>query len=324
MKHKFNQRYVFTKMLFSFIDNNIDAINKMHSHRAKMTTIKENVMPVYLFPGQGSQKKGMGQGLFEEFPELTGQADAILGYSVAELCLQDAESKLSQTEYTQPALYVVDCLSYERKIRENSGKKPTWVAGHSLGEYAALYAASGFDFATGLKLVKKRGEIMAKATGGGMAAVIGMTPAHIADLLKEKHLDAIDIANLNTHTQVVISGKKEDILGAKKIFEDAGCMMYIPLNVSGAFHSRYMTSASEEFKAYIDQFTLHTPQIPVIANLTALPYEPGQEKTTLVQQIDHSVKWTETIEYLLGKGETEFVEVGVGNVLTGMVAKIRG
>ena len=280
-------------------------------------------MPTYIFPGQGSQKVGMGKGLFEEFPELTAKADAVLGYSIAKLCLEDAEGKLGQTQYTQPALYVVDCLTYEKKLKENGGKKPTYVAGHSLGEYAALYAAGSFDFETGLKLVQKRGEIMAKATGGGMAAVIGMTPAHIADLLKAKNLETIDIANLNTHTQVVISGKKDDITNAKSIFEEAGCMMYIPLNVSGAFHSRYMTPPKEEFKVYIDQFTINPPQIPVIANLTALPYSPGQEKSNLIDQIDHSVKWTEIIQYLLDKGETEFVEVGPGNVLTGMVTKIK-
>lgn len=280
-------------------------------------------MPAYMFPGQGSQKVGMGKGLFEEFPELTAKADAVLGYSIAKLCLEDAEGKLGQTQYTQPALYVVDCLTYEKKLKENGGKKPSYVAGHSLGEYAALYAAGSFDFETGLKLVQKRGEIMAKATGGGMAAVIGMTPAHIADLLKAKNLDTIDIANLNTHVQVVLSGKKDDITKAKPIFEEAGCMMYIPLNVSGAFHSRYMTPAKEEFKAYIDQFTINPPQIPVIANLTALPYGPGQEKTNLIDQIDHSVKWTEIIQYILDKGETEFVEVGPGTVLTGMVTKIK-
>lgn len=280
-------------------------------------------MPAYMFPGQGSQKVGMGKGLFEEFPELTAKADAVLGYSIAKLCLEDAEGKLGQTQYTQPALYVVDCLTYEKKLKENGGIKPTYVAGHSLGEYAALYAAGSFDFETGLKLVQKRGEIMAKATGGGMAAVIGMTPAHIADLLKAKNLDTIDIANLNTHVQVVLSGKKDDITKAKPIFEEAGCMMYIPLNVSGAFHSRYMTPAKEEFKAYIDQFTINPPQIPVIANLTALPYGPGQEKSNLIDQIDHSVKWTEIIQYMLDKGETEFVEVGPGTVLTGMVTKIK-
>lgn len=280
-------------------------------------------MPVYMFPGQGSQKVGMGQGLFEEFLEFTKQADAVLGYSIAELCLKDAEGKLGQTEYTQPALYVVDCLTYEKKLKENGGKKPTYVVGHSLGEYAALYAAGSFDFETGLKLVKKRGEIMAKAKGGGMAAVIGMTPAHIADLLKVKNLDTIDIANLNTFAQVVLAGKKEDITIAKSIFEDAGCMMYIPLNVSGAFHSRYMTPAKEEFKSYIEQFAIKAPQIPVIANLSALPYEVGKEKTNLVDQIDHSVKWSDSIQYLLEKGETEFVEVGPGTVLTGMVTKIK-
>ncbi len=280
-------------------------------------------MTVFVFPGQGSQKVGMGQGLFEEFPDLTKKADAVLGYSISDLCLKDVEGKLGQTQYTQPALYVVDCLTYEKKLKENGGKKPNYVAGHSLGEYAALYAAGSFDFETGLKLVKKRGEIMAKATGGGMAAVIGMTPEKIAEVLKTKQLDTIDIANLNSFSQIVLSGKKEDILNAKPVFEAAGCTMYLPLNVSGAFHSRYMSPSRDEFKAYIDQFTLQTPQIPVIANLTALPYVAGEEKNNLIEQINHSVRWTETIKYLLEKGEQEFVEVGPGMVLTGTIAKIK-
>lgn len=278
-------------------------------------------MTVFMFPGQGSQKVGMGQGLFEEFPEMTKQADGVLGYSIAELCLKDPGSKLGQTQYTQPALYVVDCLTYEKKLKE--GKKPSLVAGHSLGEYAALYAAGTFDFETGLKLVKKRGEIMAKATGGGMAAVIGMSLEKINEVLKTNHLETIDIANFNSLSQIVLSGKKEDILKAQPSFEAAGCTMYIPLNVSGAFHSRYMSPAKEEFKSFIDTFTLKAPQIPVIANLTALPYVAGEEKKNLIDQIDHSVKWTETVQYLLGKGEQEFVEVGPGMVLTGTVAKIK-
>jgi malonyl CoA-acyl carrier protein transacylase len=244
-----------------------------------------------------------------------------LGYSIADLCLKDEEGKLGQTNFTQPALYVVDCLTYEKKLLE-SGIKPNYVAGHSLGEYAALYAAECFDFATGLQLIQKRGEIMAKAVGGAMAAVIGMTADKIGEVLKTDQLENIDIANFNSFSQTVLSGKKEDIHHAKPFFEQAGGK-FIILNVSGAFHSRYMSPARDEFKAFIDPFVIQTPQIPVIANLTALPYVSGQEKNNLVEQINHSVKWTETIQYLLGNGEQEFVEVGPGSVLTNIFAKIK-
>ncbi|MBF0103655.1 MAG: acyltransferase domain-containing protein, partial [Desulfobacterales bacterium] len=129
-------------------------------------------MLTFVFPGQGSQKTGMGESLFDEYKELTAQADEILGYSIKQLCLENLENNLQKTQFTQPALYVVNALSYLKKLDE-VGKKPDFVAGHSLGEYNALLAANAFDFETGLKLVQKRGELMSKAIGGGMAAVIG-------------------------------------------------------------------------------------------------------------------------------------------------------
>ncbi len=278
-------------------------------------------MAVFMFPGQGSQKVGMGKGLFEEFPKLTAAADALLGYSIEDLCLNDPDGKIGQTQYTQPALYVVNCLTYQKKLQESG--KPSYFVGHSLGEYAALYAAGSFDFETGLMLVKKRGEIMSQASGGGMAAIIGLLPTQIIEILEANQLDAIDMANFNTMTQIVISGNKDDIIRAKPIFESAGCRMFIPLNVSGAFHSRYMTPARNEFKSCIDQFILKTPEVPIIANLTAKPYIAGEEKDNLIEQINHSVKWTESIQYLLEKGEQEFIEIGPGNVLAGTVAKIK-
>jgi len=276
-----------------------------------------------MFPGQGSQKVGMGQGLFEKYPDLTKKADEILGYSIAELCLKDPKGEIVQTQFTQVAMYVVDCLTYLSKLEETGGKKPTYAIGHSLGEYCALFAAGSFDFENGLKLVKKRGEMMAKATNGGMAAVIGFSPDKIVEVLKVNQLDTLDVANFNSLTQTVISGKKEDIAKAKSVFEKAGCTLYIILPVGGAFHSRYMTPSRDEFKAYVDQFTIKTPEISVIANYTALPYIAGEEKQNLVEQINHSVKWAETIQYLLGKGEQEFVEIGPGMALAGMVGKIK-
>jgi malonyl CoA-acyl carrier protein transacylase len=279
-------------------------------------------MVVYIFPGQGSQKVGMGQDLFEKFPELTLKADKILGYSIAELCLNDPQGKLSQTQFTQPALYVVNLLSYHQKLEEMAGQQPKFVAGHSLGEYSALAAAGCFDFETGLRLVQKRGALMSQVSGGGMAAVIGKNGNEIADILKINHFDKIDVANYNSMKQVVISGLKEDITAAKPIFESAGCK-YFPLNVSGAFHSRYMTPAHDEFKQFVDQFKLNSPQIPVIANYTGKPYGSSEVKTNLVKQINHSVKWCESIQYLLEKGEQDFVEIGPGNVLSGLVAKIK-
>lgn len=279
-------------------------------------------MTVFMFPGQGSQKVGMGAGLFEEFAEITAKADQVLGYSIAEVCLQDTQTNLVKTQFTQPALYVVNALTYLKK-RQDGAAKPSFVIGHSLGEYSALFAAEAFDFETGLRLVKKRGELMAKAPPGGMAAVIGMTSEKVQELLKEPSLSTLDVANHNSFSQVVIAGPKDDVLAAKGAFEAAGCRMYIPLNVGGAFHSRYMAPSRDEFRGFIDGVSLKTPTIPVIANLTAQPYSGAALKQNLVDQICHSVLWTQTIQFLLESGESEFVEIGPGNVLAGLVAKIR-
>jgi trans-AT polyketide synthase/acyltransferase/oxidoreductase domain-containing protein len=277
----------------------------------------------YIFPGQGSQSIGMGGALFDEFKELTSEADDILGYSIKELCMHDPNSKLSQTQFTQPALYIVNGLSYLKKIKE-TGKKPDYVAGHSLGEYNALFAAGAFDFGEGLKLVKKRGELMSHATGGGMAAVIGLNEEQIAEVLKQSNLQSIDIANYNSPSQIVISGLKTDIDGAKPIFEgNKDVQMFILLKTSGAFHSRYMKAAQEEFASYLNTFSYSELTIPVISNVHSRPYKQTEIKQNLINQITHPVKWTESIRYLMGLGEMEFSEIGIGNILTGLVRRIK-
>src|SRR5699024_761422 len=171
-------------------------------------------MVVYLFPGQGAQARGMGADLFDEFVELTRTADAILGYSVRDLCVRDPDGRLNQTRYTQPAIYVANALSYYRLLREGDGP-PRAVSGHSLGEYNALLAAEVFDFADGLRLVKKRGELMAEAENGGMAAVLGKTEKEVRDLVREERIDALDVANLNAPKQIVLSGPRGEIEAAK-------------------------------------------------------------------------------------------------------------
>lgn len=283
---------------------------------------EEKQMIAYVFPGQGSQTKGMGDGLFEEFPELTAKADAILGYSIKELCLEDPNEVLGQTEFTQPALYVVSALSYLKKLKE-IGKKPDFVAGHSLGEYNALFAAGAFDFETGLKLVQKRGTLMSTAKGGGMAAVIGLTEERITEVLHENGLEnKIQIANFNSPSQIVIAGLQEDVQNAAPFFEKAGVRMYVPLKVSGAFHSKYMEAAKQEFAAFVNTMPIRELSIPVISNVYARPYKLEEIRTNLIQQITSSVKWTETIRYLMGKNVEEFVELGPGKVLAGLIRTI--
>ncbi len=279
-------------------------------------------MVAYVFPGQGSQKKGMGEDLFNEYKELTDRASKILGYSIEELCVEDPDTNLVKTQYTQPALYVVNALNYRKRI-DSDGIKPNYVAGHSLGEYNALFAAEVVDFETGLKLVQKRGELMSKAKDGGMAAVIGMEEEKIKDVLANNDLNNIDIANLNSPSQIVISGPKNDIINAQSLFESAGCMMYIPLNVSGAFHSRLMGDARKEFEEFLNQFSFGSIKIPIISNVLAIPYRENNIKQLLADQINHPVRWTDSICYMMGKGIKEFEEIGPGNVLTKMVQKIK-
>lgn len=280
-------------------------------------------MTTYVFPGQGSQTKGMGgSALFAEFNDLVKKADDILGYSIATLCLEDPNSKLNDTAYTQPALYTVNALSYLKKIKENN-IKPTFVAGHSLGEYNALFAAEVFDFETGLKLVQKRGALMSQATGGGMAAVVGLKADVIDKIIKEQGLNHICIANFNSYTQSVISGPKEDIVRCESLFINAGAMLFLPLKVSGAFHSPSMTDAQKDFQQFLSQFSFAKPIIPVIANVNAKPYPSQGIEHLLAEQITHSVLWQQSISYLLGEGESQFEEVGPGKVLTGLIGRIQ-
>ncbi len=301
---------------------NFQKVQKLFSEECNPKTGEdEKDMLAYVFPGQGSQQKGMCSSLFDEFSDLISKADEILGYSIKELCMEDPENKLNQTQYTQPALYIVNALSYLKKIKD-TGLKPDFVAGHSLGEYNALFAAGAFDFLTGLTIVKKRAELMSQATGGGMAAVVGLDYEKIKEVLENNNLQSIDVANFNTPTQIVISGLKEDVEKAKPFFEAAGARNYVVLKVSGAFHSRYMVEASKKFEEFLEDFEFSDLSIPVISNVYARPYKSSRIKSNLVEQIRNSVKWTDIIRYFMGKGVNHIEQVGPGTVLTGMVKSI--
>lgn len=283
-------------------------------------------MKVYMFPGQGSQSKGMGGELFDRFEDLTAKADAVLGYSVKELCLEDPRNELGRTQFTQPALYVVNALSYFGKV-EDAGASPDYLAGHSLGEFDALMAARCFDFETGLKLVRKRGELMAGACDGAMVAVMNAQKEDIEEKLKEGGLMHVHLANYNTPSQIVLSGRAEEIAQAQKLLRQGKVRCY-PLATSGAFHSVLMQDAMRQFTEFLQGFRFAAPQTPVIANVTARPYESGAVAETLASQITGAVRWCESIQYLLalgaaGNDAVAFEEVGHGDVLTRLVHTIR-
>ncbi|MWC28305.1 ACP S-malonyltransferase [Paenibacillus sp. MMS18-CY102] len=290
------------------------------SERPQFKSKGDRVMLAYMFPGQGSQVKGMGGQWFDQFPEITKIADRVLGYSIKDLCLNDPERKLGQTAFTQPALYTVNALAYMSKFQE-TGQQPDYLIGHSLGEYNALLAGGAFDFETGLRLVQKRGELMGMARGGGMAAVIGLDEDRIQQIIEESGA-ALSIANHNSPSQIVISGKADDIGRVEKRFADAGAV-YVPLNVSGAFHSTFMNEAYEQFKRFVQSFKFGKLAIPVISNVYARPYRSAVMDDTLSKQMVSAVKWTESIRYVMGKGEVDFVEIGPGDVLKKLVTKIK-
>ncbi|MCG1041035.1 ACP S-malonyltransferase [Mycetohabitans sp. B8] len=278
----------------------------------------------YVFPGQGAQFKGMGTELLDAFPTYVREADRILGYSIKSLCLEDPRGVLSQTEYTQPALYTIGALTYLERKQNGGAESAAYLAGHSLGEYCALFAAGAFDFSTGLTLVKRRGELMSQAPKGAMAAIIGLSVEAIRDILRQADLEAVDLANINSGNQIILSGLYDDIHSSRmaSMFEKAGAT-FVPLNVSAAFHSRYMRNVERQFSDYLAAFTLRPLCADVISNVTARPYPREGYADLLSKQISSPVKWYETVSWLLAHGCERIEQLGPGTVLTKLTTSIK-
>ena len=280
----------------------------------------------YLFPGQGSQFKGMGKELFQSplyASTLERKIDEILGYSLKEMCLNGSEEQLRRTEITQPCLYVVNALHYLKSSADR--RKPDYLAGHSLGEYSALFAAGAFDILTGLRLVVRRGQLMAAAPKGAMAAVLGLRAEEVEQALKTHDLLGLDLANFNTPSQIVIAGPDEEIQRAEEAMISSGASGYIQLPVGAPFHSRYMAGVARDFSEFINHIEFEPLNCTVISNVTARPYprEGGESmRTLLVQQIKSQVLWCPSIGYMKAKGVEEFLESGPGMVLGRMLAQI--
>ena len=270
----------------------------------------------WVFPGQGSQAIGMGADLLDlpAAKEKFTQAEQILGWSVLEIC-QKEEDKLSRTLYTQPCLYVVESVLVDA-MREK-GQQPDLVAGHSLGEYVALYAAGVFDFESGLRLVKRRAELMDTAAGGKMVALIGFNREQLEQQIQQT--PDVVLANDNSDAQVVISGTPEAV---EAVLANIKAKRVVPLNVSGAFHSPLMAEAAAEFQKVLESVSFTEANVPVLSNVEPSPAVESQVlKERLNRQITGGVRWREISMQLPEQGISRVVEIGPGKVLTGLIKR---
>ena len=282
----------------------------------------------WVFPGQGSQSVGMCRDLYDNVRsarDVFQQADKALGFSITGLCFEGPEEELRQTINAQPALVTASyaCLEAAREISGDKLSAPSFLAGHSLGEYTALAVAGVLDFSTAVRLARERGRLMHEAgqkRAGAMSAIIGLDETKLADICKKTD---IIMANINCPGQIVISGATENVARANEIAIAAGAKRAIPLQVSGAFHSPLMEPAVEGMIKYLDNTTFIAPSIPVIGNVTALPMTtPEEVKTELRRQLLNPVLWQRGIEYMIEQGVATFIEIGPGRVLTGLIKRI--
>lgn len=288
-----------------------------------------------IFPGQGAQFVGMGRDLHAASAAaraVFAHADATLELPLTELCFAGPEAALMATENAQPALLTVS-VALLATLSERAGSEPTafvaqqaaFVAGHSLGEYSALVAAGAFDFATALRLVRRRGELMAQARNGAMAAIIGLEegPLEAICVAVTAAHGPVVIANYNAPGQLVISGTQAGIEQAIAAAKAHGAKRALPLKVSAAFHSPLMQAAASALAPLIAEATIRDPQVPVISNVNAAPITRADAiRSELVAQITAPVRWIASVETMQAHGVDAFVEVGAGNVLTGLTKRI--
>ncbi|MBU7582126.1 MAG: ACP S-malonyltransferase [Nostoc sp. TH1S01] len=270
----------------------------------------------WVFPGQGSQALGMGTDLLD-IPGAKAkftQAEEILGWSVSDIC-QNQEEKLGQTLYTQPCLYVVESIFAD--LMQERGHQPDLVAGHSLGEYIALYVAGVFEWSAGLRLVKRRAELMDSAAGGMMAALMNFDREQLDAVIAET--PDVVLANDNSPAQVVISGTPDAV---QAVMSQVKAKRAMPLKVSGAFHSHLMSAAAAEFQEILETVEFQPATVPVMSNVEPVPATDAQVlKQRLTQQMTGSVRWREISLQLPANNIGQVIEIGPGNVLTGLIKR---
>lgn len=285
----------------------------------------------FVFPGQGSQKVGMGRDLVENYPEaiiLFNKANEALKeerVDLGKICFEGPEEELKNTVNAQPAILTISTILY--KLLRKNKITPSIVAGHSLGEYSALVASSAIKFEDAVKLVRKRGEYMQSATPAGtgsMLAIIGLEKDEISEMCEKiKYIGIVEIANHNSPTQIVVSGEINALEKLSVMAKEKGAKMAIPLNVSAPFHSSFMETAKENLASYLEKVKINNPKIPISCNVTA-DYIINKEEVrpALIKQMTHPVKWVDSILKMNSEGINCFIEVGPGKVLRGLIRQI--
>ena len=283
-------------------------------------------MFVFVFPGQGSQFPGMGKALYDESKQARSwfeKANATLGYSLTEVMFEGTEEELKQTKYTQVAIYTHSVIESLCQAEFEADA----VAGHSLGEFSALAAAGAFPFEQGLELVNARALAMqeaCEASESTMAAVLGLSDELVKDACDEITEEVVVAANFNTVGQVVISGSLAGVDLASDKLKELGAKRVVPLPVSGAFHSPFMESARAALADKIEATKFYRPTCPIYQNVTAKPtQDPEVIQKQLIAQLTSPVLWTQSVQQMLGDGASEFLEIGPGKVLTGLIRKVQ-
>ena len=282
----------------------------------------------FLFPGQGSQKPGMGRELAENFPAARSvfeEADAALGFAISQLCFEGPEEDLKLTENTQPA--ILTCSVATLTVLREKGLEPDYVAGHSLGEYSALVAAGSLSFADAVRLVRRRGRYMQEAVPAGvgaMAAVMGLADGKLDEVCREAAGgEVVSPANLNSPGQVVIAGHRGAVERAVELAKQAGARKAVLLQVSAPFHCALMQPAADRLAGDLDAVAMHDLRLPLVNNFCAQEISTASEaREGLKQQVANAVRWEESMRLLAARGVERFVEAGPGKVLTGLLRNI--
>ena len=285
-----------------------------------------NTKTALLFAGQGAQAVGMGKDFAAQFPSAQtwfDRANATLGYDLTKICFEGPEAELTKTEHAQPGIYLVGWIAFQLLKEQLPSLNFEATAGLSLGEFTALAAAGSLTFEEGLQVVRDRGRFMqedCQNTQGGMAAIIGLDEPLTREVCAEA---GVELANLNCPGQIVISGAAKELAHACELAKARGAKKALPLPVAGAYHSRLMASAQEKLRTVLAAVPIKSPAVPVISNVTAGPHgAPEEIGRKLVQQVTSSVRWEDSMRYLLAQGFNRFIELGPGTALTGFMKRI--